>query len=286
MRLRALIAAALASIAIAAALSGCGSSAVVAGPLARAAYVTGHVERRPHAAQRARSKRPALRSAISMSGGGYFNFAAHEGSLSIQLAGLPRPALGSAPTMQEIFKGSDLYVGSPLFTGKLPGGASWMKVDLAQVEQAAGLDPSQLLSGQSNPAQFLEYLKASGASVTVVGHEPRPRRADHPLRRRRSTSARSPAALGGRERRRGPEGDRRARRRAELPVDVWVDSHNLVRRLQIDLPRHRRRDRTCRCRWTSNCSTSAPPRPSRSRPPSETFDATSTALGGLGSAAQ
>ena len=211
MRPRALITTALASIAIVATLSGCGSSAVVAGPLARAAYVTGHVERRPHAAER-----PDRSGRASTAG-----LDERRGLLQLRL---PRrlaldPADGPSGNRasarrrrcRRSSRARTCMSAPPLFTGKLPGGASWIKVDLTKVEQAAGLDPSQLLQGQANPAQFLEYLKASGSSVTIVGHEPRTRRAHHPLRRRDRPRASSPPRWRERT---APPSRRRSRRSA------------------------------------------------------------------------
>ena len=283
MRLRALIAASFASIALAGALSGCGSSAVLVGPLARAADVTAHVGG-AHVQLTATIEGAGFPQAIEMNGGGYFSFASHEGSFSIQLAGLPSAAgLESAATMQEIFKGSDLYVGSSLFTNKLPGGARWMKVDIARVGQAAGLDPSQLLDGQSNPAQFLEYLKASGAAVTLVGHD-RVRgvptthyAADIDLDK--ALGAVAGANAGAAQKAIAELGV------SELPVDVWVDSHNLVRRLQITLHAPAGGQNLQMQMSIELFGFGATPIVS-APPASETFDATSTALGGLGSAAQ
>ncbi len=282
MRLRALITTALASTAVAVTLGGCGSSAVVAGPLTRAAYVTGHASG-AHMQLSATIESAALPQPVSMSGAGYFNFASREGSLSIQLTGLPETALGSAPTMQEILTGSDVYVGSPAFTGKLPGGASWIKVDLTKAEQAAGLDPSQLLQGQANPAQFLEYLKASGSSVTIVGHEavrgvPTTRyAAEIDLGKLASSMAgansatvqKAIAALGV----------------SEIPVDVWVDSQDLVRRLQLAF--HANAGGQSMQMQMNLELFDFGTIPHVSVPAaSETFDATSATLGSLGSASQ
>ncbi len=232
----------------------------------------------------ARIESAGFPQAIEMSGGGYFNFASHEGQFSIQLTGLPSvAAFGSEPTMQEIFKGSNLYVGSSLFTNKLPGGARWMEVDLARVGQAAGLDPSQLLDGQSNPAQFLEYLKASGASVTVVGHEllrgvPTTHySADIDLNK--ALAAVAGANAGAAQKAIAELGV------SQLPVDVWVDSNDLVRRLQITLHAPAAGQNLQLQMNLELFGFGATPAVS-APPPSETFDATSTALGGVGSAAQ
>ncbi|HTY97936.1 MAG TPA: hypothetical protein VMB91_12900 [Solirubrobacteraceae bacterium] len=283
MRLRALIAAGLGSLAIAGILGGCGSSAVVVDPLARAAEATSNVGG-AHTELSARIQGTGLPQPVSLDGGGYFNFSTHEGTLTVQLTGFPSAAgLGSQPTMQEIYKGSDLYVGSSLFAGELPTGAKWMKIDISRLGQAAGLNPSQLLNGESNPTQILQYLKASGASVAEVGTQ---RIRGVPTTHYSGTIniEKAAAALGG-------AADGAAQKAvstlgvSDLPVDVWVDSHDLVRRLQVTL--------------------STPPSAGHlqvqinlelfdfgATPPvsvpaaSETFEASSTGLSGLAAAAE
>lgn len=113
MRLRALIAVILAALACAVALNGCGSSAVAIDPLARAADVTAHAGG-AHMQLTARIESGLLPDAVTMAGGGYFNYTTHEGTFSLQLTGLPSTAgLESDATIQEIFKGSTLYLSSP-----------------------------------------------------------------------------------------------------------------------------------------------------------------------------
>ena len=61
--------------------------------------------------------------------------------MSITLVGLPAGsglAAGEGPLrMEEIFKGSTIYVASPLFAGKLPSGARWMKLDPEEALRSA-----------------------------------------------------------------------------------------------------------------------------------------------------
>jgi hypothetical protein len=274
MRLRALIAAGLGALVVAGGVSGCGGSAVILGPLAQAADVTAKVGG-AHMQVSAQVEAAGLPQALSMSGGGYFNFANHEGTFSFQLAGLPASAGGgSEATIQEILKGSDMYVGSSLFAGKLPDGAQWMKLDIAHLAQAAGLNPSQLIDGESNPAEFLTYLKQTGATLATVGSQ---RVRGVPTTHYTATIdlAKALAAEGA---------DSGAAQKAitqlgvsELPVDVWVDSHDLVRRLQITVGAatvHMRMNLEL-FDFGATPAVSAPPA-------SETFEATSSALSGLG----
>ena len=235
----------LAPIAVAFALvlsiSGCGSSGVAAlDPVARAAHMRGRIGG-ARIAITAQVEAAALSTPFTMSGGGFFNYRTREGVLSLQMSGLPGAAATTLPPgplqMEEIFKSSTIYVGSTLFAGKLPGGARWMKLDLSRYGQALGLNLEQLAGGQSNPAQFLEYLKAGGGVVTVAGHELV--RGVETTRYRGAIDLQRAAEVV-------PSSDR-GRLRASLaqlaaqtgvsslPVEVWVDAGGLVRRMSLAL---------------------------------------------------
>lgn len=158
-----------------------------------------------------------------------------------------------------------------------------MSIDITRVGQAAGLDPTQLLGGQSNPAQILEYLKAKGASVTKVGSN---RIRGVPTTHYTATIDLSKAAsgLGGAE---GSAAQKAIGKLglSQLPVDVWVDSHNLVRRIQISIHIGVAGQNLQMAMNLELFGFGATPTVS-APPASETFDATSTALSGLGSASQ
>src|SRR6202035_1659761 len=184
--------------------------------------------------------------------------------------------------MNELFKSSALYVSSPLFAGKLPGGARWMKIDLGRVGQAAGFNLEQLAGGQSNPAQLLEYLKGSGGRVTTVGPEL--------IRGVPTTHFRGTVDLG-KVADAMPSTDRSQLRKAlakpiaqtglsSLPVDVWVDAHRLVRRIALVVSIHTAGQQAQLHMTIDLFGFGATP--SVSVPPAgEVYDATPTALGAL-----
>jgi hypothetical protein len=221
-----------AAIALTLATSGCGSTSATLDPVAQAAEVTSQAGG-AHIALTAQVSAAGLPAPLTINGQGFFNYRSQEGTLGLDMAGLPTVA--GALHMEEIFKSSSLYIGSPLFAGKLPGGAHWMKLDIARFGQALGLDLQSLTGGQSNPAQFLEYLKASGGTVTPVGHE---LVRGVPTTHYRGTIDLSKVADML------PGGNRAQLHAAlakviaqigasSLPVDVWVDSARLVRRMEI-----------------------------------------------------
>jgi len=219
--------------------SGSGSGGAGAlDPVAQAAETTTHAGG-AQMTLRGSVEAPGLPGAISFSGRGSFNFTAHEGSLTMTMAGFPSSVSakleGGTLQMTELFKASAIYIGSPLFAGRLPGGARWMRLDVARVQQAMGLDPSSLTSGGTNPAQYLQYLRDAGGGSTVVGHA---------LVRGVPTTqyAGSLDLLKAAESQPGAD---RAKLRAafqklisatglsSVPVEVWVDGHGLVRKIAI-----------------------------------------------------
>jgi hypothetical protein len=155
---------------------------------------------------------------------------------------------GNSLEMTELIKAGTLYMDSPLFAEKLPGGARWIKLDLASTAQAMGLDPSAMASFGANPSQYLSYLKAAGASVTLAGHEsvrrvPTTRYAGQVnflqamekaagsnVAKVREIFSKMHAALGS----------------ATMPVKVWVDGAGRVRKeaLTLTVGGHGRRGRS------------------------------------------
>jgi hypothetical protein len=233
-----LIPALAAAAVIAVSSSGCGSTSAVLDPVAQAADATSLVGG-AHMAIAMQVSAGTLPAPLTISGEGFFNYKTHEGTLSMDMTGVPSTSGTNLPSgslhMEELFKSSAVYVGSPLFAGKLPGGAQWMKIDIGKVGQAAGFDVQQLAGGQSNPAQFLEYLKASGGTVTAVGHE---------LVRGVTTTHYKGAIDLNKIADVLPSANRDQLRAAiakltaqtgssSIPVDVWVDGHRLVRRITM-----------------------------------------------------
>ena len=239
-RLLSALGALLATGALTGALSGCGASSATLDPVAQAAEVTsatGGVQMRLSMTLSI----PGLASPVTATGHGFFNYKAHEGELAIDLSGLPSSAtggLGGGPVrVEEPMKSTTIYVGSPLFAGRLPGGARWMKVDLKQLGGVAGIDVQSLTSGESNPAQFLEYLRAHGGSVHTVGSAML--HGVHTTRYQGSIDLHQIAeAL--------PESERGAAQAqldklssqiglSSIPFEVWVDDQHRVRRIELNI---------------------------------------------------
>ena len=230
--------AAIAAVVIAGAGSGAGGGTL--DPVAQAAETT----MRSGGAQMSMTGSvavPGVPGAITLSGQGSFNFAADEGALTMAMGGLPSSLaarLHGAPLqLTELFKADVLYMGSPVFDGKLPGGARWVRLDLARFQRALGLDPSSLTSGGANPAQYLEYLKAAGGSSAIVGHE-RVRGVPTTHYSGRIDLLKAAEAEPGSDRSKVRSTFEKVIAQTglrTLPVGVWIDGRGLVRKVAIRL---------------------------------------------------
>jgi hypothetical protein len=152
---------------------------------------------------------------------GEYDFVHSRGMISMQ----------SPMAMTEIFISPTAYIKLPGGTGKMPGGKSWIALGTGTSD---GLDSSLLGPfGGTDPADLLASLTAVSASVrslgptTIRGVKVTGFRVD-------IDPARAAARIPSRERAGlrefiGTLGS------GPIPVDVWVDSQNLVRRVKLSL---------------------------------------------------
>src|SRR5437763_17124499 len=97
-------------------------------------------------------------------------------SLSVDTSSIPgaSQALGGGNfNITELIDGTTFYMRfPPALASKLPGGKQWLKFDIAKLASAGGVPGlGSLLNNPTsgNPAQLLQYLKASSGGVTKVG---------------------------------------------------------------------------------------------------------------------
>jgi hypothetical protein len=217
------VAVALVLLAVAA-LGGSGGSATgKPGPLAQVAYVT--------------AQAPGFKFELTMNGSlgqqsftigaeGSMDERSREGTMQLQVAG---------QTLTEIIKNPYVYVSVPSGGAALSAGKPWLRANLNTFGQAFGAS-SSLGSNTTGPTQMLSLLKAGGQVSTVGEQNIRGVRTTHyhalvdfsryasvvPAGSRAATE-RSAAEL---ERMTGSD---------SLPIDVWVDSGQRVRRVSTQL---------------------------------------------------
>jgi hypothetical protein len=119
-----------------------------------------------------------------------------------------------------------------MFKGKLPGGKTWLKLDLTSEAAKQGIDLDALGgSSTQDPAAVLDYLKGAGTSrevgtETVNGTQTTRYHVDVDLRKAAAKSD-DPDAKASVEKLIKVAGT------ATLPIDVWVDAKHLVRREKV-----------------------------------------------------
>src|SRR5205823_114240 len=115
---------------------------------------------------------PGAAAPVTMSGAGYESFRSRQAQLSFRIAGLPTTGGGpSSLTFDMRMLYPTMFMRTPLLTGKLPAGKQWIKLDFATAVRQAGIDPTLLSSQQSDPSEYLSYLRAASGKVQNLGHE-------------------------------------------------------------------------------------------------------------------
>ena len=229
--------AALAALGAAAvAISGCGASATL-DPIARAAEVTS-AQSGARVSLTMQFSSSALPSGFAIKASGYIDERHRSGEMTMDLSGIPGvsalPGAGSS-TIQLIFKYPVVYMKMPFLAGRLPAGKPWVKLDISKAAKSIGVDASQFSSlNQTDPTQFLDYLRGSSGHVTTVGSESLhgvptthyqatlelSRILDHLPGEQRAAARGALEKLGNSN---------------AIPVDAWVDGQGRLRRMQMSL---------------------------------------------------
>jgi hypothetical protein len=295
-RRRAAIAAALAVTAVAAVTAGCGggstSSALQLDPVAAAATKT-----QDAGAARIRFAMaitgPKLQGkTIHMRGTGLVDGTSAE--MSFKLASMLH-SMGAASrippatlaklkheSIKEIVLEQNgdyvIYMRIPFLSSQLPGGQTWMKLDLSTLGKSAGVDLGKLLSNgsQLEPSDLLSMLKSEGAKVTNLGSATVGGTATTHYRVRINLAK----ALQAKGLTSPLLSSMAAQMKTSPSEDVWIDKNGLVRRLKLaESVAHRARVGMTLdfSDYGAHVSITAPPS-------SQVFDATQLAQQGLAAA--
>jgi hypothetical protein len=182
---------------------------------------------------------PGLAEPLVMPGSGVEDAGSRRGRLSFDMSALGQiPGAGAfcaaGCDMEVVSDELVVYMRSPLFTKEL-GGKEWMKLDMERFGSSMGIPMTELGSGPQSASQQLQMLRGASGEVsdegreTVRGVETTHYSATVDLRRTVDTL---------------PEEQREAARRgieqlieltgqSEMPIDVWLDDDQRVRRIEI-----------------------------------------------------
>jgi hypothetical protein len=183
---------------------------------------------------------------FKMSGDGVFDYSRPRGRMTVDLgnfAELSRGVLVDRP-MEFVFDGLVYYMRFPGGLIELgPLGDKWLKLDLEKVDAKTALDLGGLQQTNQNPAQLLQFLRGTSDDIEELGQEEvRGVETTH----YRATVDLDEAVDGTAEIGELPD-EMREQLEAEiermknqtgletLPVDVWLDEDDLVRRIRIDV---------------------------------------------------
>ena len=142
--------------------------------------------------------------------------------------------------MEEVMtgNGSVVYLRSPRFLEDLPDGKEWVKLDLVKASKELGVDPTALpQASQNDPAEMLRFLRAVGR-VRQVGWENLDGIATNHYKANVDVRRYLELVPAGRR----ADARRSVRRLIDLmggtstiPMEVWVDESDLVRRIAMDM---------------------------------------------------
>ena len=177
--------------------------------------------------------------AIVANGTGSFSPAAHQGAVTMQMMLPPGAGLSTLQLQMVLDRGNMYMKFPPALASKLPGGKPWLYINLAQAGKAAGFAGlGSLLNSSStfsNPGQYLNFLRATAAGsvkdlgqATVDGVSTTHYHAKVDLSKLPQTvSASQRKAMQQLVNTLASKGAA-----TQLPMDVWIDSSHLVRRVE------------------------------------------------------
>ncbi len=179
-----------------------------------------------------------LAQRFAITGSGYAGPGGHSVKMRMNFSGIPGatglPSGGRG--VEAVFNYPTVYMRMPFLADKLPEGRSWLQIDMSKVAQAThgAAVPQALGIGQVDPAQLLQYLKASSGHLRNLGsaqlygvsttHYQATLQLTTVLRKlptRERAAARSLLQHVGNV--------------GAIPIGVWVDGRGRVRRLQMSL---------------------------------------------------
>jgi hypothetical protein len=196
-----------------------------------------------------KAKLPGLGKELSIAADGGFDTSAKRSQMSVDLSALADlikslgSSLGGKVTgdlgtsddwkLDVIQDGGVAYVHFPLLAKQLPNGKTWIKGDAKTLSSAGTGEIQQFgaLAG-TNPRDVFGLLKAVSGSIEAVGtDEIRGVETSHYRATIDSAKVESllPEAQRGTLGSLGPSGS------AKVPIDVWIDADQRIRKLAIDL---------------------------------------------------
>lgn len=196
---------------------------------------------------------PGLQTPFAFSADGAFDTPARKAQMTIDLGsfaeflgGFAGAMGGDAPDelsdpskwqLEMRLDGTVAFMRLPFLASELPSGKEWVRVDLTKAAQLQGvnLGDIQSFAKSSDPRETLDYLRSVSGKLTRIGTEDV--RGVPTMHYFAAVDWQKALARAARES--GQEGflaqfQNMPSGLASIPVDVWVDADNLVRRMTMD----------------------------------------------------
>jgi hypothetical protein len=138
-------------------------------------------------------------------------------------------------TMHEVMDGRTVYLTNKLFTNRLPGKRSWMRIDLAKAAKIEGFNMASLgTNGPSqNPTQVLNYLHGAGPAKKLGTATIRGTKTTHYSVVADLAKAKAAASSKAGKDAIGQLVETLGDRGATIPVEVWVDGRHRILRERV-----------------------------------------------------
>jgi hypothetical protein len=128
-----------------------------------------------------------------------------------------------------------IYMNLPFLTKLIPHGKPWIKIDLNAYGKSLGVNFSQFTSLSANPAQMVDWLRATSGSISKVGSETvdgvQTTHYHGTIDLSKYPNLVPPARRA--EMRKAVNALIKTANVRTFPMDAWVDSDNLVRKLHL-----------------------------------------------------
>ena len=182
---------------------------------------------------------------FTMRGEGVFDYSRPRGRMVVDLGNLAELSRGALENrrMEFEFDGLVYYMRFPEGLMELGLGDKWLKIDLQELDAKTAVDLGALQQANQNPAQLMQFLHGASDDIEELGHED--------VRGVEATHYRATvdfdevieqtAEIGElsdemRELLEAEVERMKSQTGLEtLPVDVWLDEENLVRRMRMNL---------------------------------------------------
>ncbi len=225
---------------------------------------------------------------FTMRGQGFIDFSGAASSMTMEVLGMERLEMRQVE--------NTVYMKMPEeFAAQVSGAKPWVVMDLnAVAKQQNGVNLGQMRSGVAlDPTGQLEYLRGVSESVEKVGEEQV--RGTQTTRYGATIDLRKAATQEGPEAREAYDETIEILGASKLPVEVWLDDQNRIRRFAMNLtvpmpenaasPNASREDATMRTQTVVEYYDFGVPVDVQAPPPEQTMDG-SKLLSGQGQAAQ